>query len=456
MTAMMALVGTRAPEFTLPCTRIRDSQRDHASLRDYLDRWLVLMFYPRDFSMVCPTELTGISTRLPEFERRDCAILGISTDSLETHERWILTPRSQGGLGGLNYPLASDEDGSVCRIYGVYVPRQHLALRGLFIIDPNGVLQYQVVHNLSVGRSSDEVLRVLDGLQTGGLCPENWQPSEPTLDPSKIVGTSSVVGQYRIEAELGSGSFGSVFRAVDLLLQRSVALKILSPGSPIPADAILNEARAAAALNHPNVCTVYSVDTSDSVQMIVMEYVDGQPLSKLLEAGPLPVPQVISIGRQIAQGMAAAHAHGIAHRDLKPANIMVTAEGVVKIMDFGLARRDVPIMPSDATAVYDPSAPTDISGTPRYMSPEQVRNDPVSAASDVFSLGLIFYELLTGRPAIAGNSLFEILRRIDQVDPESLAAEVPEPFSQILRLALISDPHRREITMAHIADCLNA
>src|SRR6266849_7753278 len=105
-------------------------------------------------------------------------------------------PRDQGGLGGLKYPLASDEDGAVCRAYGVYGPRQHVALRGLFIIDTNGVLQYQVVHNLSVGRRSDEVLRVLDGLQTGGLCPENWARDEPTLDPTRVLGENSVVGQY--------------------------------------------------------------------------------------------------------------------------------------------------------------------------------------------------------------------------------------------------------------------
>src|SRR5262245_40234874 len=166
-------VGTRAPDFTLPCTTGADG-RQQASLDDYRDRWVMLLFYPRDFSMVCPTELTALSRQIDEFARRDCDILGISTDMVETHESWIATPRHQGGLGGLDFPLASDVDGSVSRTYGVYLPRQHMALRGVFIIDPNGVLQYQLVHNLSVGRRSDEMLRVLDGLQTGGLCPEDW------------------------------------------------------------------------------------------------------------------------------------------------------------------------------------------------------------------------------------------------------------------------------------------
>ena len=164
----MATVGTRAPNFSLPATRGSAGSRQAASLTDYRDRWLVLMFYPRDFSLVCPTELTAISGRMTEFRHRDCEVLGVSTDSLATHEQWIALPRSQGGLGGLDFPLASDEEGAVCTAYGVYVPRQHLALRGLFIIDPNGVLQYQLVHNLSVGRRSEEVLRVLDGLQKIG------------------------------------------------------------------------------------------------------------------------------------------------------------------------------------------------------------------------------------------------------------------------------------------------
>ena len=155
-----------------------------------------------------------------------------------------------------------------------------MALRGLFIIDPNGVLQYQVVHNLSVGRRSEEVLRVLDGLQTGGLCPENWARDETTLDPTRVLGPNSVVGQYRIEAQIGSGTFGVVFRARDLTLERSVALKIFRSGGNSAPRRLLEEARTAAALNHPNVCTVFAVDDSDGVSMIVMEHIDGQPLTQ--------------------------------------------------------------------------------------------------------------------------------------------------------------------------------
>src|SRR5262249_27013701 len=206
--------------------------------------------------------------------------------------------------------------------YGVYVSRQHLALRGLFIIDPNGVLQYQVVHNLSVGRHSDEVLRVLDGLQTGGLCPEGWQRETATLDAATALGPGNIVGQYRIEAKLGAGGFGTVYRARDLTLDRTVALKVVHSSNQALTAGLLNEARAAAALNHPNVCTLFSVDTSDGISMIVMEYLDGRTLAKILEQSALTLPRAAAIARQVAAGMAAAHSPGVVHGDLKPGNAL--------------------------------------------------------------------------------------------------------------------------------------
>ncbi len=448
-------VGTRAPSFSLPCTGHPDPARTEVSLDDYRDRWLILLFYPRDFSMVCPTELTALSRQRNQFARRDCDLLGISTDSVESHRKWIDAPRTQGGLGGLEFPLASDVDGAVCQAYGVYLPRQHVALRGLFIIDPNGVLQYQVVHNLSVGRRSDEVLRVLDGLQTGGLCPENWSRDDATLDPTQLVGQNSVVGQYRIDAQVGRGTYGVVFRARDTMLERSVALKIFKPGNAL-SRRMLDEARAAAALNHPNVCTVYAVNDSDGVSMIVMEYVEGLPLKKVLADGKLPLDRVISFTRQIALGMASAHAHQIVHGDLKPANIMVTPEGRVKIMDFGLARRDTTNSPTAETGSWSTAERGGLSGTPDYMSPEQARGQSATSQSDVFALGLAIYEMLTGEKAIRGENLLSVLRQIDTLDAARYADGMPEPLATILQRALVTEVEQRDITMAEIAKLLQA
>jgi alkyl hydroperoxide reductase subunit AhpC/tRNA A-37 threonylcarbamoyl transferase component Bud32 len=454
MTEQHALVGSRAPSFALPCSRVPGSERERVTLDDYRDRWLVLMFYPRDFSLVCPTELTAVSTRLEEFQRRDCDVLAVSTDPVATHERWVTTPRTQGGLGELRFPLASDEDGAVCQAYGVYLPRQHVALRGLFIIDPNGVLQYQVVHNLSVGRRAEEVLRVLDGLQTGGLCPSDWDPASPSLDPLRTLGPNSVLGQYRLEAEIGRGSFGAVYRAQDMLLERRVALKVLRADAGISADSLLREARVAAALIHPHVCTVLSVDASEGVPMIVMEYLDGQPLSKLMDSGPLPAARAAAIVRQAALGMAAAHVQGIVHGDLKPANIMVTEAGVAKILDFGLARRQ-PRSTGDET-IANRDGPQGLSGTPSYMAPEQARGQALSPASDVYSLGLILYEMLTGRHALPGNTVLEILQKVGTIDAERFAAEVDERFAPILRQALITDWQKRQISMTELAALLES
>jgi alkyl hydroperoxide reductase subunit AhpC len=448
------MVGTRAPDFDLPITQLAGEQRQRAALADYRDRWLILLFYPRDFSLVCPTELTALSLRYDELLRRDCDVLGISTDSLETHERWIAAPRSQSGLGGLRFPLAADEDGTVCKAYGVYVPRQHLALRGLFIIDPNGVLHYQVVHNLSVGRRSEEVLRVLDGLQTGGLCPEGWQRDSSTLDPASVLAPGSVVGQYRIQARLGAGSFGTVYRARDLTLDRTVAVKVVHSSNQSLGASLLNVARAAAALNHPNVCTLFSVDAQDGISMIVMEHLEGRPLAKILEQSSLTAERTAAIVRQVAAGMAAAHGQGVVHGDLKPGNVMVSDDDLAKIMDFGLARRAAAPSATTDTVSWNPSPSGGISGTPSYMSPEQARGEPARPQSDVFSLGLMIYEMLTGQRGISGRNIFDVLRQIDQLDARRLAASLPKPFEQIVSLSLANDPLQRSLSMADIAATL--
>jgi alkyl hydroperoxide reductase subunit AhpC len=453
MESQRAIVGKRAPKFDLRCTQGPGSAR-RVTLADYRDRWLILVFYPRDFSLICPTELTALSGRVDDFRRRSCDILGISTDSIQSHERWITTPRAQGGLGEIHFPLASDRDGAVARAFDVYLEAQHVALRGLFIIDPNGVLQYQAVHNLSVGRRSDEVLRVLTALESGGMCPEDWCTDCEPLDPTRALVPGSMLAHYRIEAEVGHGSFAAVYRSHDTLLDRLVALKVFKADIPSPPLAILAEARVAAALNHPNVCTIFAVDDSEGVPVIAMEYVDGQPLSLLLEDGALSADHAARLGRQIALGMAAAHGLGIVHGDLKPANLLVTRDGVVKITDFGLSRRAAPPQSAEDTQVWVTYEDGKIAGTPGYMSPEQSRGEAITPKSDVFSLGAVLYEMLTGKQAFAGDNVLRVLDLIRNVDSYPYAAEVPEPFRTILREALVRDARNRGITMEVIAELL--
>jgi len=445
MTPSLApLVGNRAPTFSLLRTGQPHGSRSVSTLEDYRDRWLVLLFYPRDFSLVCPTELTSLSRRFAEFAQRDCEILGVSTDTIETHERWIATPAGAGGLGELKFPLASDVEGEVSRAYGVYVPRQNVSLRGLFLIDPNGVVQYQVVHNMSVGRSADELLRVLDALQSGGMCPEAWSAGQSTIDPERELGPDRVVGGYRIEAELGRGGFGVVFRAWDTVLARPVALKVLRKDTERPANELLNEARAAASLNHPCICTIHTVDSSTGVPVIVMELVGGRSLVELLADGPFLRDRAHRLGSQIASGLAAAHAAGIVHGDLKPANILVRDDGVPKLMDFGLSRR---LIPTDALADTVIDQPIEhargITGTPWYLSPEQARGETSSPQSDIFSFGLILYELLTSRRAFKTTTLMETLYAVRHFDVDRLTRDVEPDDARLLRQILSTDPASR-------------
>ena len=176
-----AKVGHPAPQFDMPSTKNIEKLDENVRLSDYAGRWLVLLFYPLDFTFVCPTELTSFSDRYDDFEGIGAAVVGVSTDSVHSHRAWLKTPRDKGGVEGLRYPLASDITKSVARDYGVLIEDKGVALRGLFVIDPEGVLRYAVIHDLNVGRSADETLRVIQALQTGGLCQADWRPGQETL-----------------------------------------------------------------------------------------------------------------------------------------------------------------------------------------------------------------------------------------------------------------------------------
>lgn len=180
-TVTLAKVGQPAPDFDLPSTKNMETLKENVKLSDYKGKWLILLFYPLDFTFVCPTELTAFSDRLDELNGIGAEVIGISTDSVHSHRAWIKTPRDQNGIEGLKYPLASDVAGRLSAKYNILVEDANIALRGLFIINPEGVLQYAVVHDLNIGRSVDETLRVLQGLQTGGLCAANWTPGQGNL-----------------------------------------------------------------------------------------------------------------------------------------------------------------------------------------------------------------------------------------------------------------------------------
>lgn len=175
------LVGKPAPDFTMETVTGDGKDFGKVSLSDYRGKWLVFFFYPLDFTFVCPTEITALSDAAAEFAELDTEILGVSVDSIHSHKAWLNTPKDMNGLGPVNFPLASDITKKVASDYGVLIEEEGVALRGLFIIDPEGELKYQVVNHNDVGRSVEETLRVLQALQSGGLCAMNWKPGDKNL-----------------------------------------------------------------------------------------------------------------------------------------------------------------------------------------------------------------------------------------------------------------------------------
>jgi serine/threonine protein kinase len=254
------------------------------------------------------------------------------------------------------------------------------------------------------------------------------------------------LGPYEILTSIGAGGMGEVWKARDTRLRRTVALKISKSEF---GQRFEREARAVAALNHPNICTIYDVGPN----YFVMEYIDGKPLRELIPRRGMALGEVLNYAAQIADALAAAHAAGIVHRDLKPGNIMVTAEGRVKVVDFGLARVAVPGAHGPDDPTFTVTAVGVIAGTVSYMSPEQAQGRSVDARSDVFSFGTVLYEMLTGTRAFQGESAMSTLADIINKDPRQaseVASDLPRELETLLGRCLRKDPARRWQNMADV------
>ena len=268
------------------------------------------------------------------------------------------------------------------------------------------------------------------------------------------------ISHYRILEQLGAGGMGVVYKAHDSRLDRPLAVKLLPERmarDPQALERFRREARAASALNHPGICTIYDIGEQDGHAFIAMEFIDGQTLRSHIGAKPLPLEEILRLGIQIADALDAAHAEGIIHRDIKPANIFVTRRGQAKVLDFGLAKL-VPkgVAAGQGDSGSDSSVPTSlvgiISGTPSYMSPEQIRGDDLDPRTDVFSLGLVLYEMATGRQAFGGGTggaIIEAVLTRPPVSARSINPRIPSELEEIIGKALEKDRERR---YQHAAD----
>ena len=274
----------------------------------------------------------------------------------------------------------------------------------------------------------------------------------------------SKLGPYEVLSLLGAGGMGEVYRARDPRLGREVAIKVL-PAERMADEnrrrRFVQEARAASALSHPNIVTIHEIESADGVDFIVMEYVPGKTLDALIPRQGMTLAEVLRIAIAIADAVARAHAAGIVHRDLKPANVVVGPEGVVKVLDFGLAKlvaQEEAGGPEHETGTEDGGAgplsrPGRVAGTAGYMSPEQATGRKVDARSDVFSFGAMLYEMATGRRAFAGNSTAETLAAVlgeQPKAPSEVVAGVPKELDRLIQRCLRKEPERRFQSMLDV------
>ena len=261
------------------------------------------------------------------------------------------------------------------------------------------------------------------------------------------------VGTFEVLELSGAGGMGEVFRARDSRLGRDVALKVLNERFRLDPQRLARferEAQVLASLNHPNIATLYGIEKLGDTQAIVLEFVDGETLAERIAGEPIPLTEAVTIARQIAAALEAAHEHGVTHRDLKPDNIKLRVDGTVKVLDFGLAKVFEPAVADGeqkamtATA-FDAAGDGAAMGTPAYMSPEQARGLPVGKRTDIWAFGCVLYEMLSGQPLFAGERGSDILAKIIEREPDlaALPTGTPRAIRRLLRRCLEKDPRDR-------------
>jgi len=301
-------------------------------------------------------------------------------------------------------------------------------------------LKRACAHDNELHKQVESLIAALEA--SGGVLPSSIIPTHRLAAGAKL-------GQFEIVSLLGVGGMGEVYRARDTALGRDVAIKILSgqfTSDPEHLSRFEREARLLAALNHSHIGAIYTIEETDGLSALVLELVEGQTLTERLRQGPLPLVEALDVAHQISEGLEYAHEHGIVHRDLKPANVKITPDGIVKVLDFGLAKISAQewVRPgaADLPTISAPTRVGVIIGTIAYMSPEQVRAKPVDRRADIWAFGCVLYEMLAGCRPFPGETASEIIAAILEREPEwgKLPAATPPLVQRLLSRCLEKDP----------------
>jgi serine/threonine protein kinase/Flp pilus assembly protein TadD len=277
---------------------------------------------------------------------------------------------------------------------------------------------------------------------------------------SETLSVNSKISHYRIVSKLGAGGMGEVFLAEDTRLDRQVALKILPPEFAEDKERMsrfVREAKSTSALNHPNIITIHEIGESDGMHFIATEFIEGKTLNQYAESSPLNLKSVVEIAVQIASALDEAHSAGIVHRDIKPDNVMIRASGLVKILDFGIAKLPATnnqSNPAEGVTAIKGTSPGMIIGTPSYMSPEQAAGKEVDARTDIFSFGVVFYEMLAGKLPFEGETALEMIGAVLKDEPKPLKADVPGEIKKIIGKCLKKDRNERYQTIRDVCNDL--
>ena len=412
----------------------------------------ILYFFPKAFTPACTIETRRFRDNYPEMLLAGAAIAGISTDSHDTQCLFAQSLRTP-------FPMIGDDDKRISKAYGVLWPVVGRAMRVTFIVNPLRTIEAVLHHEINISQHRDEVLRVMDRMRKRkpnalGAPPSTSGSRREGLALSERSKGLGVDGKepYELLSEAGVGAMGTVYRAREQATGRVVALKLLSGAGDMARFAV--EIDVLSKLSHPNIVGyVAHGATEDGRTYLVMEWLDGETLATRLAARTgdekLDLRTSIDVAQKIATGLAAAHEKGVIHRDIKPSNVLVTRDGAVKILDFGIAR-------SAASTTTKLTRTGQLVGTPGYMSPEQIRGvRTIDARADLFALGCVLFRCIMGRPPFEGDDALQLLHAVVHAPMPQLVG-APAALDTLVTELLEKDPAKRPPSAESVAERLAA